>query len=102
MLDRGNVVACASSRLFCVPVSSHAIPRPKGLTKSSPLCPRYIMLRSVISSPPRADGLEFPAEFYHPVVVNIQTRNGIMGFRMFRLLLETDGAPIRPKLSTTP
>ena len=81
----------------CVPVSSHAMPRPSRSTRSWPRR-RYSRLTSVISSSPRADGFEHRRDLDHLVVVEIQPGDGVRRFRLRGLLFEADRAPVGVEL----
>ena len=88
----------ASSRESCVPVSSQAVPRPRISTWSRPAS-RYSRFRSVISSSPRARGLQSRArEVAPPRVVEIEPRDGIVRLRLGGLLLEREHAAVRGEL----
>ena len=76
----------ASSSESCVPVSSHAMPRPRTSVRSW-LCSRYQQLTSVISSSPRGDGLSDSANADDLPVVEVNARDGVARLRHGGLFL---------------
>jgi len=76
-----------------VPVSSQATPRPS-LSRNSAPCARYQLLRSVISSSPRAEGRNRGRQIAHLMVVEVETNHRVIGFRVPRLFSQIDHTPI--------
>ena len=77
-----------------MPVSSHAIPRPKNFyTQPSGFQITTVDIGNLEFSPGR--GLDGMREFNNLVVVEIEAGDSIAGFRLCRLLLNRSGPALR-------